>query len=261
MSEALIHPTAVIDKGAKLDSSVRVGPYCVIGPDVEIGADCVIDSHVVLKGPMTMGRSNRVYPFASLGELSQDMTAKQDEATRVVIGDRNTIREYVTIQRGTLKQQGLTQVGDDNWIMAHVHIAHDCVLGSHTVLANNVALSGHIEIGDWAVLGGYTLIHQFCRLGAHCFTGGGAVLRRDVPPFVMVEGHPAEPRGVNSEGLRRRGFSAADIAAIKDAYKLIYLSGKVMADVRSELTEAAQSSPPVRQMLEFIEASKRALQR
>lgn len=160
MSKPRIHPTALISPAARLDGSVRVGPYCVIGDGVEIGADTVIDSHVVLQGPMTLGRGNRVYPFAVLGELSQDMSAKPADATRVVIGDRNTIREYVTIQRGTLKQQGLTQVGNDNWIMAHVHIAHDCTVGSHTILANNVALSGHIVIGDWAVLGGYTLIHQ-----------------------------------------------------------------------------------------------------
>ncbi len=261
MSESRIHPTAVVDARARLDSSVRVGPYSVIGPEVEIGADTVIDSHVVLKGPMTMGRGNRVYPFAVLGELSQDMTAKPDDPTRVVIGERNTIREYVTIQRGTLKEQGLTRLGSDNWIMAHVHIAHDCLVGSHTILANNVALSGHIQIGDWAVLGGYTLIHQFCRLGAHCFTGGGAVLRRDVPPFVMVEGHPAQPRGINAEGLKRRGFSAAEISAAKDAYKLIYLSGMLMADVKTELTRLAAQSPSVAQMLQFIESSKRALQR
>ena len=261
MSKPRIHPTALISPAARLDGSVRVGPYCVIGDGVEIGADTVIDSHVVLQGPMTLGRGNRVYPFAVLGELSQDMSAKPADPTRVVIGDRNTIREYVTIQRGTLKQQGLTQVGNDNWIMAHVHIAHDCTVGSHTILANNVALSGHIVIGDWAVLGGYTLIHQFCRLGAHCFTGGGAVLRRDVPPFVMVEGHPAQPRGINSEGLRRRGFPADDIAAIKDAYKLIYLSGMAIADVKRELAQLATRSPAVGQMLQFIESSKRALQR
>lgn len=261
MSEPRIHPTAVIAPSAQIAGSVRIGPYCVIGPAVEIGADTVIDSHVVLHGPMTVGRANHVYPFAVLGELSQDMTAKPDDATRVVIGDRNTIREYVTIQRGTLKQQGLTQVGDDNWIMAHVHIAHDCIVGSHTIMANNVALSGHIVIGDWAVLGGYTLIHQFCRLGAHCFTGGGAVLRRDVPPFVMVEGHPAQPRGINTEGLKRRGFSPAEISAVKDAYKLIYLSGMLMADVKTELARLAAQSPAVRQMLHFIESSKRALQR
>lgn len=261
MKEPLIHPTAIISASAQIDSSVRIGPYSVIGAGVDIGADTIIDSHVVLKGPMTLGRSNRVYPFAVLGELSQDMTARPDDATRVVIGDRNTIREYVTIQRGTLKEQGLTKVGDDNWIMAHVHIAHDCVVGNHTIMANNVALSGHIFVGDWAVLGGYTLIHQFCRLGAHCFTGGGAVLRRDVPPFVMVEGHPAQPRGINSEGLKRRGFSPEDIAAIKDAYKLIYLSGMVMADVKTGLSKLAAQSPAVGQMLEFIESSKRALQR
>lgn len=265
MAAPRIHPTAIVDPAARVHETVEIGPYSIVGPQVEIGAGSVIGPHVVLSGPMTMGERNRVFQFASLGEISQDKTAKPDDATRVIIGDDNTIREYVTIQRGTLKtlavNNGETRVGSHNWIMANCHIAHDCLVGSHTILANGTTLAGHVTVEDYAGLGGFTLVHQHCRIGAHAYTGGGAALRRDVLPFLMVEGEPAKPRGINSEGLKRRGFSAEDIDAIKDAYKLIYLSGTLMAEVREKLAVMAQTSAPCRQMLEFIERSQRALLR
>jgi UDP-N-acetylglucosamine acyltransferase len=256
-----IHPTAVIDSKARLHGSVRVGPYSVIEGEVELGEGSEIGPHVVLQGPMKMGRNNRVFQFASLGAISQDKSANIDDATRVEIGDGNTIREYVTINRGTLKETGVTRVGDDNWIMASAHIAHDCVVGDHTILANGTTLAGHVSIEDWVILGGYTLVHQFCRVGIHAFTGGGSVVLRDVLPFVMAQGNPADPRAINTEGLKRRGFSAAEIAAIKDAYKLIYISGRRLADIKAELAELAKTSVHVQRMLDFIETSKRSLAR
>lgn len=257
-----IHRTAIIDEGAQLHETVEVGPYSIIGAGVTIGAGTWIGPHVVLRGPMTIGQNNKIFQFASLGEISQDMTAKPDDPTRVEIGDGNTIREYVTIQRGTLKErEGLTRVGNGNWIMNAVHIGHDSFVGNHNILANNTALAGHVLMGDNVGCGGYTLIHQYCQIGSHVFTGGGSVITRDVAPFVIVQGHPAEARGINSEGLRRRGFTAEDIATIKDAYKLIFLSGQTMDAVKQELAKMAVHSPHVAAMLKFIEGSKRSLQR
>jgi UDP-N-acetylglucosamine acyltransferase len=256
-----IHPTAVVDARAQLHESVEVGPYSVIGANVTIGAGTKIHSHVVLQGPMTMGRDNTVYPFASLGAVSQDKTAKYDDATRVEIGDNNTIREYVTINRGTLKEEGVTRIGDGNWLMACAHIAHDCIVGNHTILANNVLLAGHVTIDDHAILGGASGVHQFCRIGQGAFSGGGSIILGAVPPFVMVQGNPAEPRAINSEGMKRRGQSADDIGAVKDAYKLIYLSGKPMAEIKAELGAMAKGNANVALMLEFIETAKRPLAR
>ncbi|WP_028007663.1 acyl-ACP--UDP-N-acetylglucosamine O-acyltransferase [Solimonas flava] len=259
---ARIHPTAIVDPKAELHETVEVGPYSIIGPGVTVGADTWIGPHVVLRGPMTIGRGNKIFQFASLGEISQDMTAKPDDPTRVEIGDGNTIREYVTIQRGTMKERdGLTKVGDRNWIMAAVHIGHDSIVGSHNILANNTSLAGHVLLGDYVGCGGYTLIHQYCQIGNHVFTGGGSVITRDVLPFIMVQGHPAEARGINAEGLRRRGFAAEDVAAIKDAYKLVFLSGQTMDKVKQELAQMASASAHVAYMLAFINGSKRALQR
>ncbi|GAC1623012.1 MAG: acyl-ACP--UDP-N-acetylglucosamine O-acyltransferase [Nevskia sp.] len=260
-----LHPTAIVDPAARLHETVEVGPYSIIGPNVEIGEGSVIGPHVVLKGPMRMGRRNRVFQFASLGEISQDKTAKDEDATAVVIGDDNTIREYVTIQRGTLKtldvNNGETRVGDGNWIMANVHLAHDCLIGSQTILANGVTLAGHVTIEDYVGLGGFTLVHQFCRIGAHSFSGGGSVILRDIPPFVIVEGHPLKPRGINSEGLKRRGFSAEEIGTIKDAYKLIYMSELLMPEIKLRLAGMAEHSAHCRQLLDFIESSKRSITR
>ncbi|HEY1076882.1 MAG TPA: acyl-ACP--UDP-N-acetylglucosamine O-acyltransferase [Fontimonas sp.] len=256
-----IHPTAIVDAKAELHETVEVGPYSIIDAGVRIGPGTVVGPHVVLRGPMTIGRDNRIFQFSSLGEISQDKSAKPDDDTRVEIGDRNTIREYVTIQRGTLKEQGLTKVGDDNWIMAQAHVAHDCIVGNNTILANGTTLAGHVTIEDWVGLGGFTAVHQFCRIGAHAYTGGGSIVLRDLPPFVIAEGHPARPRGINGEGLKRRGFTPDEIELIKDAYKLIYVSGELMADVKRKLAEMATGSDKIAQMLAFIESSKRALAR
>lgn len=265
MSAARIHPTAIVDAKAELHPGVEVGPYSIIGPGVSVGENTWIGPHVVLRGPMTIGRDNKIFQFASLGEISQDKTSTPDQPTSTVIGDGNVIREYVSIQRGTMKEfetkRGETRVGHRNWIMNYCHIAHDCWVGSDTIFANNASLAGHVEIGDFVILGGYTLVYQFSRIGAHAFTAFSSGLSGDVPPFVMMQGAPAEPRGINKEGLRRRQFAAADIEAIEDAYKLIYRSGKVMAEVKAGLAEMAKSSDPVRLMLEFIQGGKRPLQR
>ncbi|MDP9141072.1 MAG: acyl-ACP--UDP-N-acetylglucosamine O-acyltransferase [Pseudomonadota bacterium] len=256
-----IHPTAIVDARAELHETVEVGPYSIIDAGVKIGEGTTVGPHVVLRGPMTIGCENRIFQFSSLGEISQDKSARRDDATRVEIGDRNTIREYVTIQRGTLKEHGLTRIGNDNWIMAQAHVAHDCIVGNSTILANGATLAGHVLIEDYVGLGGYTLVHQFCRVGAHAYTGGGAVVLRDLPPFVIAEGHPARPRGINAEGLKRRGFTAEEIELIKDAYKLIYVSGALMAEVKQKLAEMAVGSDKIAQMLAFIESSKRSLAR
>lgn len=262
---SLIHPTAIIDPKARLHESVQVGPYSIIGANVDIGEGTRIGPHVVLDGPMTMGKRNQVFQFASLGQISQDKSAKPDDPTSVIIGDDNVIREYVTIQRGTLKEmdakQGVTRIGDRNWIMNYCHIAHDCWVGNDTIFANNASLAGHVDIGDFVILGGYTLVYQFCRIGAHAFTAFSTGLSGDVPPFVMVQGSPAEPRAINKEGLRRRDFKPQDIAAIEDAYKLIYRSGKVMAEVKADLAEMAKHSTHVQQMLDFLNTGKRPLAR
>ena len=256
-----IHPTAIVDAKAQLHDSVEVGPYCVIGANVTVGAGTRLISHVVLDGPLTMGTNNTLYPFACLGQLSQDKSAKHTDATRVEIGNGNTFREYVTVNRGTLKEAGVTRVGNNNWLMACTHIAHDCVVGNNIVMANNVLLAGHVTIDDYVILGGFSGVHQFCRIGQGAFTGGGSVILGAIPPFVMVQGNPAAPRAINSEGLKRRGYSADDIGAIKDAYKLIYLSGKPMAEIKAELVEQAKGNAHVALMLEFIETAKRPLAR
>lgn len=261
MSAPLIHPTAIIDPGARLHASVQVGPYSIVGAGVEIGEGSWIGPHVVLTGPMTIGKHNKIYQFASIGELSQDVTATREQPTSTVIGDHNIIREYVTIQRGTMKEfetkKGETRIGDHNLIMAYCHVAHDCWVGNHTIFANNTSLAGHVHIGDWVVMGGFTLIYQFMKIGDHAFTAYSSAITGDVPPFVTVSGSPAEPRIINKEGLKRRGFTAEDMDQIEDAFKLIYRSGKVLADVKVELAEMARTSQHVQQMLDFINASRR----
>jgi len=257
----LIHPTAVIDRSAELGANVRVGPYSVIDAGVKIGEGTEIGPHAVLQGPMTIGKHNRIFQFASLGAISQDKTAKLDDATRVEIGDGNTIREYVTINRGTLKEQGLTKVGNDNWIMAYCHIAHDCIIGDHTILANQTTFAGHVTVQDYVVLGGGTLVHQFVTLGAHCFSAGGAGITRDVPPFVIVQENPAIPRGVNLEGLKRRGFTPDDISDIKAAYRALFIADQKLDEAKKEMAEIATRSPHVKRMLEFVESAKRLIQK
>ena len=256
----MIHDTAVVDPGAQIHESAQVGPYSIIGENVVVGAETRIGPHVVIGAHTRIGARNQIFQFASVGEISQDMTAKPDDGTSTEIGDDNIIREYVTINRGTLKEDGVTRVGSHNWIMAYCHIAHDCQIGSHTIFANNASLAGHVRIDDWVILGGFTLVHQFCRMGAHSFTGYASGLDRDVPPFVLVDGNPAVPRGINSRGLQRRGFEREAIKAIKDAYKLIYRSDLKLAEAVEQL-KAMGNNPHIIAMIDFIEASQRGLQR
>ncbi len=229
MSGPRIHSGAIIDPAAELDSSVEVGAFAVIGAGVRIAAGTRIGPHAVIEGDTTLGRDNRIFQFASLGAAPQDKKYG-NEPTALQIGDGNTIREFVTINRGTVQDRGTTTIGNDNWIMAYVHVAHDCVIGDHTIFANTTNLGGHVHIGDWAILGGCTQIHQHCKIGAHAMTGVSSVVLHDVPPFVMVAGSTAQARGINSEGLRRRGFSAERINAIRRAYRTLYKSGLTLEE-------------------------------
>jgi UDP-N-acetylglucosamine acyltransferase len=255
-----VHPTALVDPGATLDPSVDVGPYAIIGAGVRIGPRCRIGPHAVLEGPTTLGADNIIHAHAVIGGAPQDKKYA-GEPTALEIGAGNTIREFVTINRGTVQGGGVTRIGDDNWIMAYVHIAHDCRIGDHTIIANAVALAGHVTIGDWAILGGYSLIHQFCKIGAHAFTGMGSKINCDVPPYVVVGGEMSVPRGINSEGLKRRGFDATRIAAVKRAYRTLYLSGLPLSEARAKLAEQARSDADVRLLVEFIDQSERSLLR
>ncbi len=239
---ANIHPTAIVDPSADIDATVQVGPYAVIGPRVRIGARCHIGPHVVIARDTTLGADNRVHPYASLGGDPQDKKYA-GEPTRLVIGDGNTIRECVTLNRGTVQDRGETTIGDDNWIMAYVHVAHDCVVGSHTIFANTTNLGGHVRIGDWAILGGNTQVHQFCQVGAHAMTGAGTVVLHDVPPYVMCSGNTAQAHGINSEGLRRRGFEPATIDAIRAAYRVLYKSGLTLDAAKDALAQRAAAEP------------------
>src|SRR4249919_828249 len=251
----MIHASASIDPGARLGAGVSVGAFTIIGADVEIGDGTRIGSHCVIEGPTRIGRDNHIHSHAALGGAPQDKKFA-GERTELLIGDRNTIFEFTTFSRGTGDGGGVTRIGDDNWIMAYVHIAHDCQVGNHTIFANNATLAGHAVVEDWVILGGFVGIHQFCKIGAHAFVGMGSLINADVPPFVLVADKYAEPRGINAEGLKRRGFDAERIASIKRAYRTMYMSGKPMAEARQELAESAQTSEDVRRMLEFIESSQ-----
>jgi UDP-N-acetylglucosamine acyltransferase len=258
---ASIHPSALIDPTAVIGANVSIGAYSVIGAEVEIGDGTVIGPHVVIDGPTRIGRDNRIAQFASLGGAPQDKKFA-GERTELVIGDRNLIREFVTINRGTGEGGGATRIGNDNWLLAYVHIAHDCQLGNHVVFSNYAALAGHVEVGDWTVFAGYSGAHQFCKVGAHAFIGMGCLVGHDVPPFVtMANEQQGRPRGINSEGLKRRGFDATRIAAIKRAYRTLYMAGLSLPEAREKLTEQAQQSDDVRAMLEFLDHSERALAR
>ncbi len=254
----MIHPTAIIDSSAQIGPNVKIGPYCIIEADTVIGENCELKSHVVVGRHTTLGAGNKLFPFASVGEDPQDKKYA-DELTTLVIGDNNTIREYVTINRGTIDDQGITRVGDENWIMAYVHIAHDCVLGNHTILANCTSLAGHVEVGDYAILGGFTKLHQFCRVGAHAFSAMDSGYQKDLPPFVMAQGNPAKPRAINFEGLKRREFSKERIAAIKTAYRVLYKSDLKLDQAILELEQMAQNSADVKMMVEFIQQSSRSI--
>ena len=256
----MIHPSAIIDPKAQLGENVSVGAFSLVGADVVIGDNTWIGPHVVIEGPTTIGRDNKIWQFASIGAAPQDKKFHGERA-RLEIGDRNVIREFVTFNRGTEDGGGLTRIGHDNWLMAYVHIAHDCIVGNNTIFANAASLAGHVTVDDWVILGGFTLVHQFCQIGAHAFTSMGSIINRDVPPYVTVAGSFAEPKGINSEGLRRRGYDSERIMAIKRAYKTLYKSGFTLAEARDELARAANGAPDVRLMLDFIERSQRSLVR
>ena len=251
-----IHATALIDPGAELDSSVSVGPYTVIGPHVKVGAGTTIGPHCVLEGHTTIGRDNRIFQFNSLGAIPQDKKYS-GEPCELVIGDRNTIREFCTFNIGSPGDLGVTRIDNDNWLMAYVHVAHDCVVGSNTIFANNCQLAGHVHVGDWAILGGVTLVHQFVKIGAHCMTAICTVLLADLPPFVTCQGQPAKARSMNFEGLRRRGFSAERLAAVKSMHKALYRDDLTLLAARARIADLALDNPEVdadvQMMLAFLD--------
>jgi UDP-N-acetylglucosamine acyltransferase len=239
---ANIHPTAIIEPGAQLAESVTVGPYTIIRANVSIDEGTTVGPHCVIEGHTRIGRDNRIFQFASLGAVPQDKKYA-GEPTRLDIGDRNTIREFCTFNLGTAQDVGVTRLGDDNWMMAYTHLAHDCQVGNKTIFANNAQIAGHVEVGDWAILGAYTNVHQFVKIGPHAMTGMGTSLLQDVPPFAMISGNPAEARSFNLEGLKRRGFSAERIGAVKQMHKLLYRQGLTLDDARKAIDELAQSTP------------------
>jgi len=242
-----IHPTALVDPGAALDPSVDIGAYSIIGPHVRIAAGTTVGAHCVIEGHTTIGENNRFFQFCSIGAAPQDKKYA-GEPTELVIGDRNTVREFCTFNCGTVQDGGVTRVGSDNWIMAYVHIAHDCQVGNQTILANNATLAGHVHLGDWVIIGGLTGIHQFVKIGAHAMAGFASAVSQDVPPFMMVDGNPLAVRGFNAEGLRRRGFGPERIAAVKQMHRALYRSGKTLADARADILALAQSRPRPRPM-------------
>ncbi len=253
-SQAIIHPSA------KIAPDVRVGPWTVIGPDVEIGEGTIVESHVVIKGPTLIGKHNHIYQFSSVGEDTPDLKYK-GEPTRLVIGDHNTIREGVTIHRGTIQDRNETTIGDHNLIMAYVHVGHDSVIGNHCILVNNTALAGHVHVGDWAILSGYTLVHQFCHIGMHSFTGMGTAVGKDIPAYVMATGNPAEAKSINTEGLRRRGFSVDEIATITKAYKIIYRRGLTIDEALIELEALVIDCERLLPLIQSIRKSTRGIVR
>lgn len=254
------HATAIIHPGAQLADDVEVGAYSIIGEHVEIGAGTVIGPHVVIHGHTRIGQHNRIFQFCSLGEIPQDKKYA-NEPTRLEIGDHNTIREFCTFNLGTAQDVGVTRVGSHNWIMAYVHLAHDCQVGNHTIFANNSQLAGHVEVGDYAILGGFTVVHQFVRIGAHIITGMGTILLKDVPPYVLASGNPSAPHGINSEGLKRRGFSSVAIMAIKRAYKTLYKSGLSFEDAQAEIRLQLAEHEELLVLLEFLATSQRGIVR
>jgi len=255
-----IHPTAIVDPGAKLSDKVEIGPYSVIGKYVEIGEGSVIGNHVTITGHTKIGKANKIFHYCSLGEAPQDKKYN-NEPTSLIIGDRNTIREFCTFNCGTAQDKTVTTIGNDNWIMAYVHIAHDCVLGNNLILANNSSLAGHVEIDDYAILGGFTLVHQFCKIGSHSITAVGSVIFKDVPPFIIAAGYNAKPNGINSEGLKRRDFSSDDVALIKKGYKVIYRDGNTINEAINILQGMTENSLAINTYIDFIEKSTRGIVR
>ena len=253
-----IHSTAIVEAGAQIDAGVEIGPYAVIGPHVEIGAGTRIGPHTVVGGHTRIGRDNRIFQFASIGAEPQDKKYA-GEPTRLEIGDRNTIREFCTFNCGTVQDAGVTRLGNDNWMMAYVHLAHDCQIGNNTIFANNSQLAGHVHVDDFAILGGFTAVHQFCRIGAHSITAIGTIVLQDIPPFVTASGNTAQPYGINSEGLKRRGFSADAITRIKRAYKTLYKSGLGLDDARREIGAMLANCPQLQLLVDFLAASTRGI--
>lgn len=260
--QARIHSTAIVAEGAELAPDVTVGPYAVIGPQVRLGAGTSVGAHCVIEGDTTIGAHNRIFQFVSLGAAPQDKKYA-GEPTRLVMGDGNTIREFCTINLGTAQDQGVTRIGSDNWIMAYVHIAHDCVVGDHTILANNATLAGHVRVDDWAIIGGLTGVHQFTQVGAHVMAGFASHISQDVPPFMMVDGNPLAVRGFNAEGLRRRGFGPERLAAVKHMHRLLYRQGLTLEAARAQIAalQQGEAAPDVAQMLDFLDRSTRGIAR
>ena len=256
----MIHQTAIVDPAAELHESVEVGPYAVIGPDVTIDEGTVVGPHALNRGPTRIGRNNRIFQFSSVGDEPQDKKYA-GEPTRLEIGDGNTIREYCTLNRGTAQDEGVTRVGSDNWLMAYVHVAHDCIIGDGNVLANNTTLAGHVQVGDAVVLGGFSGAHQFCRIGSYAMLGMYSGVTRDVPAYFMVSGQPAVPRGVNAEGMRRRGFDGEQIRSVRKAYRTLYRSGLKLDDALAEIEQAAQDRPELDVLLQSLRTSTRSIVR
>lgn len=256
----MIHSSAIVHPQARLGANVSIGAYSVIGEHVEIGDATRVGPHVVIEGRTRIGRDNRIFQFCSLGAVPQDKKYN-GEPTRLEIGDGNTIREFCTLNCGTVQDAGVTRLGDDNWIMAYVHVAHDCLIGNHTIFANNAQLAGHVHIGDYAILGGFTGVHQFVRVGAHSFTAIATVLVHDLPPYVMAAGDTAKPYGINAEGLRRRDYSPAALAGIKRAYKTLYKSGLTLDQARAALAEQARTRPEISLLVDFLQGSTRGIVR
>lgn len=255
----MIDPRAIIEPGAKLAANVTVGPFSIIGPEVEIGEGTVIGPHVVLRGPMRMGKGNKVFQFSSLGEEPQDKKY-QGEITTLEIGDNNIFREFTTVSRGTAQDKGITKIGNDNLFMAYVHVAHDCIVHNHTVFANNASLAGHVTVQDHVILGGFVGVHQFCVLGTHSFCAGGSIITKDVLPFTMVSGHPAQPHGLNLVGLKRRGFSAEVLLNLKQAYKLLYRSDLSLEDALLAIQQLPDSEA-IQTLVTFLQSSVRSITR
>jgi len=255
-----VDPRAVIDPSAKISKDVTIGAFSIIGADVEIGEGTWVGPHVVINGPTRIGKENRIFQFSSIGDIPQDKKYHGEDSC-LEIGDRNTIREYATINRGTEDGGGVTKLGNDNWLMAYIHIAHDCIVGNDIIMANAASLAGHSVVGDFAILGGFAVTHQFTTIGAHAFCGLGSIITRDVPPYVTVNGNPAEPHGTNSEGLKRKGFSKEGIKAIRQAYKILYRSGLTLEVATKELETLAKKHSEINIMLDFLNNKKRSIAR
>lgn len=256
----MIHESAIVDAGARLADDVEIGPFCVIGADVELGSGTRVGAHTVIYGPTSIGRNNRIFSFSSIGEQPQDLKYA-GEPTRLEIGDGNTIREFVTMNRGTVGGGGVTRVGDDNLFMAYTHLAHDCIVGSHTVFSNAASLAGHVEVGDWVILGGFTSVHQFTHIGEHSFAGLGTVITRDVPPYVTVAGNHARPYGINKNGLKRREFAPDAIRALHRAYMVLVKARQVSDEAKGEVEQLAGEFAEVRRFVDFVRSSERGIVR